>query len=55
MLQNWNLLNSSHHRIFKCIGFLPSHYISAINLDVVSSFSIVSEFDYVSQSSVLLA
>ena len=43
-------MNYSQHRIFKCIGFVPSHYVSTINLDVMSSFSIFSEFDYVSQS-----
>ena len=35
----------SHHRIFKCTCFMPSHYISAINLDVELSFSVFSEFD----------
>ena len=29
----------------KCIGFEPIHY--AINLDIVLSFMIFSEFDYV--------
>ena len=42
MLQNWNLMNSSNHGIFKCIGFVSSHYVNAINLDVVSSFNIFS-------------
>ena len=43
-------MNSSHHRIFTYIGFVPSNYVSAINSDVVPSFSVFSEFDYVSQS-----
>ena len=47
-------MKSSHHRIFKYIGFMPSHYVSAINLDVTSSYSVFSEFDFVSQSDVLL-
>ena len=47
-------MNYSHHIIFKCIGFMPSHYVSVINLDVASSFSIFSEFDFVSQLNVLL-
>ena len=54
MLQNWSLMNYSHRRIFKCIGLVSSHYVSTINLDTVSSFSIFNEFDYVSQSNVLL-
>ena len=54
MLHNWNLKNSSHHKIFKYISFIPSHYVSVINLDVVLSFIVFSEFDYVSQSDVLL-
>ena len=36
-------------RIFKCMGFVPSHYVSAINLDAAPSFSVFSEFNYVSQ------
>ena len=43
-------MNSSHHTIFTCIGFVPSHYVSAINSDVVSSFNVFNEFDFVSQS-----
>ena len=35
MLQNRNLLNSSHYRIFKCTCFVFNHYVSAINLDVL--------------------
>ena len=54
MLQNWSLMNSSHHRIFKCIAFVSSQYVSAINLDTIPSFSVFNEFDYVSQSNVLL-
>ena len=49
MLQNLGLMNSIYYRIFKYIGFVLSHYVSAINLDVVPSFSVFSEFDYVSQ------
>ena len=47
-------MNSSHHRIFKCIGFVPSHYVGVINLDVAPFFSVFSKFDFVSQSNVLL-
>ena len=47
-------MNSSHYRSFKCIGFVPSPYISAINLDTTPSFSVFSKFDYMSQSGVLL-
>ena len=47
-------MNYSYHRIFKCIGFMLSYYINAINLDVTSSFSVFSEFDYVFQSNALL-
>ena len=47
-------MKSSHHRIFKCTGFMSSHYGSAINLDVASSFNVFSEFDYVPQSNILL-
>ena len=36
----------SHRRIFKYTGFMSSHYISDINLNVASFFSIFSEFDY---------
>ena len=43
MLQNWNLMNSSNHRIFKCMGFMPSHYVSAINLDLAVRFSILAQ------------
>ena len=45
MLQNWSLINSSQYKIFKCIGFVSRHYVSAINLDVVPSFNVFSEFD----------
>ena len=38
----------SHHRIFKCTGFILSHYVSAINLEDVSSYSVFSEFDFMS-------
>ena len=40
-----NLMNSSHHKIFKCIDFVPSHSVSVINLDVILSFSVFNEFD----------
>ena len=46
-------MKSSHYRIFKCISFMLSHYVSAINLDVVSSFNAFSEFDSIPQSNVL--
>ena len=38
-------MNSSHHIILKYIGFVPSHYVSVINLDVMPSFSAFNEFD----------
>ena len=41
-----DLMNSSHHKILKCIDFLPSHYINVINLDTTSFFSVFSEFNY---------
>ena len=46
-------MKSSHYRIFKCISFMLSHYVSAINLDVVSSFNVFSELDSIPQSNVL--
>ena len=55
MLQNWNLMNSSNHRIFNCMGFMPSHYFSAINLDLASSFNVFNEFDSMFQLNVLLS
>ena len=42
-------MNSSHHRIFKCIAFISSHYFSVINLDVALLLNDFSEFDFVSQ------
>ena len=47
-------MNSSHHRIFKRIGFVPNHCVNAINLDVVTSFNVFSEFDFKSQSDIFL-
>ena len=35
---------SSYYKITKCVGFKPIH--CSINLDVVSSFKVFSEFDY---------
>ena len=40
ILQNWNIMNSSHHRIFKYISFILNHHVNAINLNIVSSFSV---------------
>ena len=45
MLQNWSHINSSQHEIIKCVDFKPIH--SAINLNIVSSFRVFSEFDCV--------
>ena len=45
--------NSSYHRIFKYIGFVPSHYVSVINLNTIPSFNVFSESDYVSQYDVI--
>ena len=47
-------MNSSNYRIFKCIGFVSSHFVGATNLDVAPFSSVFSEFDYVSQLDVLL-
>ena len=47
-------MNYSHHRIFKYIGFVSSHCVIYINLDIASFFNVFNEFDYVSQSDVLL-
>ena len=35
-------MNSSHHKIFKCIDFAPNYYNSAINLNATSSFNVFS-------------
>ena len=40
-------MNYSYYIIFKYIGFVSSHCVSAINLDI-ESFSIFSEFDSMS-------
>ena len=45
-------MKSSHYRIFKCISFMLSHYVSAINLDVASSFNAFSEFNFIPQSNI---
>ena len=47
-------MNSSHRRIFKYIGFVSSHYVNTISLDVMSSFTIFSKFVFISQSDILL-
>ena len=51
MLQNWSNRYSSHNSnikyigsTIKCIDFESIHY--AINLDVVSSFVVFSDFDF---------
>ena len=51
MLENWSQRYSSHNSnikcvdlAIKCINFEWFHY--AINLDVVSSFVVFSDFDY---------
>ena len=46
MLHNWNIMNSSHHIIFKYIGFVLSRYVSDINLDTTSSFTVFREFGF---------
>ena len=55
MQQNWNLMNFSNHRIFKCMGFVLSHYVSVISLDAATSFNVFNKFNYVFQSDVLLS
>ena len=47
-------MNFGYLRILKCIGFVPNHYVSVINLDVAPSFDVFSEFDFISQSDILL-
>ena len=54
MLQNLNLMNSSHYGIFKYIGFVPNHYVSVINLNIVPFFSIFNKFDCISKLDILL-
>ena len=51
MLQNWIRRYSSNNSnikcvklTIKCIGFESFHY--AINLDIISSFVVFSDFDY---------
>ena len=52
MLQNWSQRYSSHNNnvkcvdsTIKCLGFESFYYV--INLNVVSSFVIFSNFDYI--------
>ena len=45
-LQNWSRRYSSHNSNIKCVGFESIHY--AINLNVILSSMIFSEFDCVS-------
>ena len=52
MLHNFSHLYHNHYRILKYVGFELIHYV--INSDVVSSFMIFSEFDYLLLSNVLL-
>ena len=47
-------MGSNYYRIFKCLGFVTNHYVSAISLDVMSFFTIFSKFVYISQSDILL-
>ena len=42
----------SHHRIIKCVDFELTH--CTINLEVVSSSRVFSEFNYVFLSNILL-
>ena len=46
-------MNSSYFRFFKSIGFVPSHYVSIINLNI-ASFFIILENLIVAQLDVLL-
>ena len=52
MLYNLIHMYFIYHRIIKCISFKLIYY--AINLDVVSSYKVFSEFDYLFISHVLL-
>ena len=47
-------MNFGYLRIVKYISFVPSDYVSVINLDVASSFSVFIEFDFICQLDVLL-
>ena len=47
-------MNFDYLIIFKCIGFVPSHYINTINLNAMSSFNIFSKFDFMCRLNVLL-
>ena len=52
ILQNRIHMYSRYHGIIKCVDFKPIYY--AINLDVMSSSKIFSEFDYLFISDILL-
>ena len=41
------LMNFSYLKIFKRIGFMLNHYISVVNLDVVSSLNVFSKFNFI--------
>ena len=47
-------MNYNYYKIFQYIGFLSSHYVSIITLNVAPFFSVFSKFDFFSQSNVLL-
>ena len=42
-------MNSNHHIIFKCIGFMSSRCVGAINLDIAPSFNVFNKFYFMSQ------
>ena len=52
LLQNWNHIYYSHHKIIKYVSFESIHY--AINLNVASSSKVFSEFDNMFLSNILL-
>ena len=41
MVQNLNLLNYNHHKIFKYTDFVPTYYISVINFDAALFFNVL--------------
>ena len=47
-------MNFDYLRFFKYIGFMSSHYVSTINLDVLISLSVFNKFNFMYQSNVLL-
>ena len=47
-------MNSSNHKFFECIGSMPSHCVHVINRDVIQSFNIFIEFNYMFEFDVFI-